>query len=274
MYEHCENDNGPGNCEKWGAVVYPKCKDNFSPFGCCICRPPVPDCRALGYNAPGLDLLFSVKIELGDPTPLICPPELEQDLTLCYPPCSDGFDGVGPVCWLICDTDQTNCGAACASSVQECAFSTLDLVLAPLVIAANIATLGLASAPAGAANAVKIGTKTVTASTRAGRSMIWVANKLQLVDPATLQKGGSLVKRIREARLGTNFKRLVTTGKVASGTYAAINNFKYLYAANFAGQTSPEINAKLNDSLEAEDAFFIKQLWATIQFEEMRVEED
>ncbi len=26
MFRRCEADHGRGNCEKWGAVVYPKCK--------------------------------------------------------------------------------------------------------------------------------------------------------------------------------------------------------------------------------------------------------
>lgn len=33
-------------------------------------------------------------------TPLICDPSLEQDGALCYPRCEQGYDGVGPVCWL------------------------------------------------------------------------------------------------------------------------------------------------------------------------------
>lgn len=27
--KRCENDHGKGNCEKWGAIVYPKCKQGY-----------------------------------------------------------------------------------------------------------------------------------------------------------------------------------------------------------------------------------------------------
>jgi hypothetical protein len=64
MFSRCERDNGRGNCEKWGAVVYPKCKSGFSPVGCCICRPAVPNCKALGMNG-GIDLSCAKKLIIG-----------------------------------------------------------------------------------------------------------------------------------------------------------------------------------------------------------------
>jgi len=71
MYRRCEADNGKGNCEKWGAVVYPKCKSGFSPSGCCICRPSTPNCQALGMNA-GIDISCAKKIDIGKLTPPAC----------------------------------------------------------------------------------------------------------------------------------------------------------------------------------------------------------
>jgi hypothetical protein len=50
MFARCEADHGVGNCERYLAVVYPKCLKGYSPWGCCICRPDVPDCEALGFN--------------------------------------------------------------------------------------------------------------------------------------------------------------------------------------------------------------------------------
>lgn len=61
MFKRCQADNGAGNCEKWGAVVYPKCKAGFSPFGCCICRPAKPNCEAAGLNS-GIDLSCAKKV--------------------------------------------------------------------------------------------------------------------------------------------------------------------------------------------------------------------
>lgn len=34
----CDAAYGAGNCEKFGAMYYPKCKAGYSPYGCCICR--------------------------------------------------------------------------------------------------------------------------------------------------------------------------------------------------------------------------------------------
>jgi hypothetical protein len=42
MYRRCESDNGAGNCEKSGAIVYPRCKQNFHAVGCCVCSPDCP----------------------------------------------------------------------------------------------------------------------------------------------------------------------------------------------------------------------------------------
>lgn len=38
-WRRCQNDNGWGNCEKYGEIIYPKCKDGYSPKECCLCEP-------------------------------------------------------------------------------------------------------------------------------------------------------------------------------------------------------------------------------------------
>lgn len=72
MIRRCEADHGKDNCELNGLLYYPKCKPGYSAFGCCICRPPVPDCSAYGLLS-GLDLSCLKKVILGDPTPYVCP---------------------------------------------------------------------------------------------------------------------------------------------------------------------------------------------------------
>jgi hypothetical protein len=42
-----------------------------------------------------------------------CPPGTEQDGLLCYPPCNDGYYGVGPVCWQKCPDGFRDDGAFC-----------------------------------------------------------------------------------------------------------------------------------------------------------------
>lgn len=60
MVKRCENENGKGNCEKNGAIFYPKCKTGYSSIGCCICRPSRPDCSKFGLDQ-GVDLSCAKK---------------------------------------------------------------------------------------------------------------------------------------------------------------------------------------------------------------------
>jgi len=111
--DRCERDNGRGNCEQNGLLYYPKCRNGYYAFGCCICRPNAFSCRNEGYSDVQLDLSCGKKIILGDPKPMWCSADQEQDpiTAICYPKCSAGYYGVGPVCWQSCDTDQWGCGA-------------------------------------------------------------------------------------------------------------------------------------------------------------------
>jgi hypothetical protein len=71
------------------------------------------------------------------------------------------LDGIGPVCWQYhCDSDQTDCGAAsCSKDAAECAIAVVNMVLAPIIMVASLATFGLAKVPATAAKFIKIGSK-------------------------------------------------------------------------------------------------------------------
>ena len=84
-----------GDCEKTGAMWYPKCREGFHNVGCCICSPNCP---------PGMpDIGVScTKDSYGRTagTPLhACKDGYEKDGALCYPLCKTKFKGVGPVCW-------------------------------------------------------------------------------------------------------------------------------------------------------------------------------
>lgn len=65
MYKRCHKKFGVGNCEKWGLIVYPKCKPGYSAFGCCICRPS-PNCKSVGLG-PRFDISCYKKIIIGNP---------------------------------------------------------------------------------------------------------------------------------------------------------------------------------------------------------------
>ena len=131
------------------------------------------------------DLSCPKILRIGDPTPLVCASGLQQDVALCYPFCGSGFHGVGPVCWQSCGANQVDCGAACASTSADCAKVTTDLVLAPLIVAVNIATLGLTSVPAGTANAVRVGSKFIQISSSVGPRAALVARTIIEIDKST-----------------------------------------------------------------------------------------
>jgi len=53
-------------------------------------------------------------------TPLVCQPYQVYDAGLCYPPCAEGANGVGPVCWSVCPEGNYTCGAICMANSKEC----------------------------------------------------------------------------------------------------------------------------------------------------------
>lgn len=93
MFKRCEEEHGKGNCEKHGLIVYPKCKDGYFNDGCCLCRPKF-DCGKLGM---GIRLFNScgTKLEIGDPTPMKCNDDEDENAGLCYKKCKSGYKGVG-----------------------------------------------------------------------------------------------------------------------------------------------------------------------------------
>lgn len=208
-----------------------------------------------------------MKIVPGDPTALICASGLEQDGALCYPPCQAGFNGIAPVCWQICDGARFDCGVGCAESQSTCAEVTVDMVLTPLIVAVNMVSLGLASAPANAARVVSIGSKTVAYSSKTGFAMARMARAMKRVS-ATVRKLGKVYKRVEKL-----VEKLVEAGEVANEVYEASQTYSYLYAQNFAELTSEEINSTLDRKLQAIDAQYIKGLWASVAFQEIEANE-
>jgi len=57
-------------CERWGLFIYPKCRAGYSPFGCCICRPKVPDCSANRLGGR-FDLACAKKVKISTPHALV-----------------------------------------------------------------------------------------------------------------------------------------------------------------------------------------------------------
>ena len=145
QFGRCHNDHGNGNCEQNGAIVYPKCAEGYSPFGCCICRPNTPDCAALGFEGQ-LDLSCTKKMIMGDPTLMGCGDGLEYNVGLCYPPCAEGYHGVGPVCWGQPPSGWVHCGFGAARDFDACTEALKNQVLSVTDTALFVASLGASSA--------------------------------------------------------------------------------------------------------------------------------
>jgi hypothetical protein len=152
MFRRCEAKQGEGNCEKNGLIVYPKCKPGYSAFGCCICRPEVPDCGKLGLN-PGIDLSCAKKVTIGDPVTGICASDEQQDAGLCYPACKPGFNGLGPVCWAQAPKGWVECGMGAAKDSKTCASIVFNQVASVGKLAMTVVTLGSSVAATSGANA-------------------------------------------------------------------------------------------------------------------------
>ncbi|CAF1187120.1 unnamed protein product [Rotaria sordida] len=117
MYKRCEAEHGAENCEKSGAIVYPKCKSGFKSVGCCICSPQCPE----GMSDLGISCAKSTYGRGAGVSRLQCPDDKEQDAGLCYSKCQDGLNGVGPVCWQICPASiPVACGLMCAVDKSTC----------------------------------------------------------------------------------------------------------------------------------------------------------
>lgn len=109
MFNRCEKENGKGNSEKYGRIVYPKCKEGFSVMGCSICRPNAPNCKALGFTG-GIDLSCSKKIIINRLTHLF----ISQNQ------CKTGYTQNGHICLSNVSPPMTYCRIESAISKTEC----------------------------------------------------------------------------------------------------------------------------------------------------------
>jgi hypothetical protein len=163
--KRCESKHGKGQCEKSGAIYYPKCKPDYRAIGCCVCSPRCPS----GMTDIGISCQKQSKGR-GVGKPMSCKEGQAYDAGLCYTPCRKNYHGVGPVCWQDCpDTQPVNCGAGCAAHSSQCIGQTISQVIAPLDVALNVA---MAVTTGGTANtAVNVAkTSAKTAAKTAGKA--------------------------------------------------------------------------------------------------------
>jgi hypothetical protein len=161
MRGRCERDHGAGNCEKDGAIYYPKCKANFHKVGCCICSP---DCPS-GMPDIGVSCTKNTSTR-GAGTVPSCG-GLSYDAGLCYDSCPRDYDGVGPICWSKCPSDfPFPCGAGCAVSEAACAAAVTEMTVETVSVAATI--LSFPFGGPGAMAAARTGIKAATNVAKTG----------------------------------------------------------------------------------------------------------
>jgi Tectonin domain len=164
MISRCERDHGAGNCEKDGAIYYPKCKANFHKVGCCICSP---DCPS-GMPDIGVSCTKNTSTR-GAGTVPSCG-NLSYDAGLCYESCPRDYNGVGPLCWSKCPSDYPfPCGAGCAVNEAACAAAVTEMTLDTVSFAATmlsfpfggpgVTVAAKTAAKAGAKAAAKVATQ-------------------------------------------------------------------------------------------------------------------
>lgn len=162
MRGRCEAANGAGNCEKDGAVYYPKCKANFHKTGCCICSP---DCPS-GMPDIGVSCTKQTSTR-GMGTVPNCSSGLAYDAGLCYEGCPRDYDGVGPLCWSKCPPDYPfPCGAGCAVNEMACAAAVTEMTVETVSFAATM--LSFPFGGPGAMSAAKVGISAAKVAAKTG----------------------------------------------------------------------------------------------------------
>lgn len=143
----CERENGQGNCEWYGAMIYPKCAQGYHNFGCCLCSPDCPP----GYTDIGISCSRPNYTRGVGKIPKGCHQGKENSGGLCYNKCRDGYKGVGPVCWgNTCPSNWTDCGLGCSETTSGCVSNIADMVLSPLEAIASIAGMVVTAGASGA----------------------------------------------------------------------------------------------------------------------------
>ena len=122
-------------------LCYPYCKTNFYGVGP-VCWQ---QCPAGWENHPAscykdiITWYFKESYGRGVGTvPTDCAGK-QYDAGLCYPYCSEGYYGVGPVCWRSCGGDTpTDCGAACATNAGTCVKKIFNMIETVFTMIKNI----------------------------------------------------------------------------------------------------------------------------------------
>ena len=100
----CKDDTT--NCEKIGALWYPKCPEGYHNVGCCVCTPDCPsDDGDKKWHDTGVDCTKPFYTR-GTGRHKTCVSDLEYSVGLCYPKCPTNAIGHAESCFGTCETSQ------------------------------------------------------------------------------------------------------------------------------------------------------------------------
>jgi hypothetical protein len=212
----------------YGGLCYTACRSGYSNFGCCICRPPVPNCASHGLNQM-VDLDCGKRIIFGDPVTGICPGANQvEEAGLCYKKCDSGYSGTGPVCWMRAPKGWVECGMGSAKDAKECGFVLVDQISSPFEVVAALVSFGSSNV--------------VTKSTKAGLTAVKAAGRA--ADAVSAANKAS--KALDLAKIGGNANRIAkaselatTASKAADAAQTAMKN-----ADNIADAAKKAMDAK------------------------------
>jgi hypothetical protein len=234
--DRCRHDHG-SNCvtANSNTMVYSTCPANYeqAPVITNLCTPTCPP----GMTDIGISCQKNT-YDRGVGHLMQCDGGMERDAGLCYTPCGEGYDSVGPVCWHQCPKSlPVNCGASCAKTEGDCAQSITDQVTSPIITAGNIALIAVtagaaAGATAGAeaaATGAEVGAEVATevaakeAAQVAAKQSLTAAVRSSLENGAlaAFKAGGKavIVDQLKQAAIGA-----VITGAVSGGISIATKN--------------------------------------------------
>lgn len=111
--EKCEMEND-GNCEQWGLMFFPKCREGYHNIGCCLCTPNCPP----GMSDLGVACAKN-SYSRGRGEPLICNSNEDSFEDYCFEKCDANMVAIGPACISDCPENYTDCGWFCSLD-KEC----------------------------------------------------------------------------------------------------------------------------------------------------------
>jgi hypothetical protein len=266
----------------------PNCKHGFSNFGL--------TCFADSLTYPRYSFTNPGRGHL-------CPEGYVRDasnpLGFCYRPCPSGYYGELGTCYQNCPSGWTICGVGCARDGLTCASETFGQVYNVLVVAANIASMGMttsvSSSGALLATSIKIGSKTFSSTTKWGAGFIKVIKTLQSYQqfsPQGVLQQVTVVKRMKNKLMpwtwppdlssATTPQQITTANrlykakcvrqkiKIARVAEEDIRVLKQNVSEDFAAITSQEVNEIINANYDPVEADFIKQYYATTMLSELQ----